>query len=55
MNNKRYFVYMLLLLCGCAEAQAENNDRAFFRLLWLMILWSFWFLYLYIKEDADER
>lgn len=54
MKNKRYFVYMLLLLCGCAGAQAENNDIAFFRLLWLMILWSFWFLYLYIKEDDAE-
>ena len=53
MENKRYFVYMLLLLCGCAEAQAENNDIAFFRLLWLMILWSVWFLHLYIKDDEE--
>jgi hypothetical protein len=59
MKNKRYFLkeeyaaYMLVFLCGCAGEQAENDDTDFFRFLFLMILWSIWFLYLYIKDDAE--
>lgn len=51
MKYKRYFVYMPILLCGMGAAQADSNDRAFFRLLTLMVTWSLWFLYLYIKEE----
>lgn len=54
MKSKRYFIYMLLLLCGCAGAQADNNDRAFFRLLALIVTWSMWFLYLHITEGDAE-
>ena len=56
MKDYQKFIYildMLVLIGLCAYAQSEDNSRAFFYLLVLIILQSIHFLRIHIEGDDD--